>query len=179
MGILFSSGISILPSRVPASIHPTASVGVVLSSFLSYLVQNVPSLSSLEMSPCAHPKRSHSLLSRKKGFSACGGFRQGRAPSLRAPQVSLDGFRHMPHNGRTGEWERSSWNKGTFLTRAKGDIIKVARHVLSSFLHPFLRERIRRPRKRPGLPPAGKRKPGTASFPADFSDTQIAPLSGS
>ena len=35
---------------------------------------------------------------RKMGFGACGGFRQGRAPYLRAPEGSLDGFRRMQDN---------------------------------------------------------------------------------
>ena len=41
------------------------------------------------------------------GCSACGGFRQGRAPVLRAPQGSLDGFRGKQHNASKREWERS------------------------------------------------------------------------
>jgi hypothetical protein len=44
---------------------------------------------------------------REVGFLACGGLGQGRAPSLRAPEGSLDGFRGKQHNGRKGEWEQT------------------------------------------------------------------------
>src|ERR1039458_967779 len=76
------------------------------------------------MSPCAQSKSFHSLLSGKMGFWACGGFRQGRAPSLRAPEGSLDGFRRTQHNRRKREWELSEirehfyrGEKGTFSSR--------------------------------------------------------------
>jgi len=35
------------------------------------------------------------------------GFRQGRAPVLRAPQGNLDGFGGKQHNASKREWERS------------------------------------------------------------------------
>ena len=62
---------------------------------------------------------------REVGFLACGGFGQGRAPSLRAPEGSLDGFRRKQHNARKREWERSSEDISTL---PKGDISTLLRH---------------------------------------------------
>src|SRR2546421_13049996 len=59
---------------------------------------------------------------RKMGFSACSGFRQRRAPCLRAPEGSLDGFRCKRHNHLGREWGFCISIKGTFLSRTKGDI---------------------------------------------------------
>jgi hypothetical protein len=43
-------------------------------------------------------------LVRKKGGRLAAGFRQGRAPVLRAPEGSLDEFRRKQHNARKREW---------------------------------------------------------------------------
>src|ERR1035437_3447527 len=58
-----------------------------------------------------------------------GGFGQGRAPPLRAPKGSLDWSHRDADNLRGGNGRGSKG--GTFLTRTKGDIIKVARHCES------------------------------------------------
>ena len=65
---------------------------------------------------------------REVGSLACGGFRQDRAPCLRAPQGSLDGFRSKQNNRPRREWGFRISNKGTFLSRRKGDIFIEARH---------------------------------------------------
>src|ERR1035437_732683 len=57
-----------------------------------------------------------------------GGFGQGRARPLRAPKGSLDWSHRDADNLRGGNGRGSKG--GTFLTRTKGDIIKVARHTM-------------------------------------------------
>src|SRR5450759_4479535 len=57
-----------------------------------------------------------------------GGFGQGRAPPLRAPKGSLDWSHRDADNLRGGNGRGSKG--GTFLTRTKGDIIKVARQKM-------------------------------------------------
>jgi hypothetical protein len=62
-----------------------------------------------------------------KGVWHRGEFGQGRAPSLRAPKGSLDGSHRDADNLRGGNGRALRLERGTFLTRAKADSIKVAR----------------------------------------------------
>ena len=90
--------------------------------FMSRQSRNVPLESKVETSPCRCSKSSHSLFSEKRR-SACGGFSQGRAPILRAPEGSLDGFRCKQHNGAVGNGSDLSETKGTFLLCQKGTFL--------------------------------------------------------
>ena len=63
------------------------------SDKLLYLVRNVPIVTSVEMAPVAPIPVSPIPSCEEKGFGACGGFRQGRAPFLRARRrAALTGF---------------------------------------------------------------------------------------
>jgi hypothetical protein len=87
---------------------------------LSRQSRNVPLGSKVRTSPFGAVPKPPIPSCQESLVSACGGFRQGRAPLLRAPEGSLDGFRQAAQWGQEGMGATPLKLKGTFLLCQKG-----------------------------------------------------------